>query len=104
MSTVMRVVQVAVKGILWLFYVLDGFVVVEVLGRYLFLGKSGVKSWIFHIGPKMITDETWRLPSASEAYRGFFWVCLVQIVATVFLVILDKILSKSATGRTSATL
>ncbi len=95
MVIVRRAIQVVVRGGLWFFYILDGFMIVELGGRFLILGSSGVKSWIFHIAPKaMMTNGTLKLPSASETYRSFFYLCLTVIGATACLMILDRVLWK----------
>jgi hypothetical protein len=74
------------------FYVFDGFLILELTLRFTFLGTYGVKGWLLHITPHYTTDGIWKLPFLSQAYNNFFKIYLTQLAGTVCFFILDRLI------------
>ena len=94
MMIALRVARILSRSGLWILYLLDGFIIVELAGRLLLFGSHEVKVWIFHIARRKVIDGTLTFTSDHEAYRAFLGVCLFLLVGTLGLLILNKILWK----------
>jgi hypothetical protein len=99
MAILRRILGIIVRGCLWVFYLFDGFVILELTLRFTFLGTHGVKGWLLHITPHYTTDGIWKLPSLSQAYNNFFKLCLTQLIGTACFFILDRLLWRAMKNR-----
>jgi hypothetical protein len=103
MAIVRRIIEILVRGCLWVFYLFDGFLIVELTLRFLFLGTHGVKAWLFHIAPHVNANGFWAIPSASQVYRNFLKLCIFQVIGTACFYILDRILWRGPKDRVPQT-